>query len=111
MCSSRISPGTSSVFDDDTTCNLSCNLSGSKLPLHADDVLYKPIRFDGDYVDLQSDIDSLNNWVFSSHLDFNTSKCKFMLITRKKNPPHSLPLRLQNSCLEQVESIKYLGLL
>ena len=74
-------------------------------------LLYKPITVDGDYVDLQSDIDSLNNWVSSNHLDFNTSKCKFMLITRKKKPSHPPPLRLQSSSLEQVESIKYLGLL
>ena len=31
---------------------------GSKLSFYTDDMLlYKPIRFDGDYVDLQSDID------------------------------------------------------
>ena len=83
---------------------------GSKLSLYADDMLlYKPIRVDGDYVDLQSDIDSLNNWVSSNHLDFNTSKCKFMLVTRKKKPSHPPPLRLQSSSLERVESIKYLG--
>jgi len=47
-------------IDDVTTCNLTV---GSKLSLYADDMLlYKPIRVDGDYVDLQSDIDSLNNW-------------------------------------------------
>ena len=35
---------------------------GSKLSLYADDMLlYKPIRVDVDYVDLQSDIDSLYN--------------------------------------------------
>ena len=96
-------------IDDVTTCNLTV---GSKLSLYADDMLlYKPITVDGDYVDLQSDIDSLNNWVSSNHLDFNTSKCKFMLITRKKKPSHPPPLRLQSSGLEQVESIKYLGLL
>ena len=44
-------------IDDVTTCNLSV---GSKLSLYADDMLlYKPIRVDGDYVDLQSDVDSL----------------------------------------------------
>ena len=71
-------------------------------------LLYKPIRVDGDYVDLQSDIDSLNNWGSSNHLDFNISKCKIM---RKKKPSHPPPLRLQSSSLERVESIKYLGLL
>ena len=85
---------------------------GSKLSLYADHMLlYKPIRVDGDYVDLQSDIDSLNNWVSSNHLDFNTSKCKFLLIMRKKKPSHPPLLRLQSSSLERVESIQYLGLL
>ena len=80
---------------------------GSKLSLYADNVLlYKPIRVDGDYADLQSDIDSLNNLVSSNHLDFNTSKCKFMLIMRKNKPSHPPPVRLQSSGLEWVESIK-----
>ena len=44
-------------FLDVTTCNLPM---GSKLSLYADDMLlYKPIRSDGDYTDLQSDIDNL----------------------------------------------------
>ena len=58
---------------------------------------------------MQSDIDSLNNWVSSNHLGSNTSKCKFMLIMRKKKPSHPPPLRLQSSSLERVKSIKYLG--
>ena len=58
-------------IDDVTTCNLSV---GSKLSLYADDMLlYKPIRVDGDYADLQSDIDSLKilTVLISTHQSVN----------------------------------------
>ena len=96
-------------IDDVTACNLTVALSSLSMQMIC--CCISLLQFNGDYVDLQSDIDSLNNWVSSNHLDFNTSKCKFMLITRKKKPSHPPPLRLQSSSLEQVESIKYLGLL
>ena len=52
-------------------------------------LLYKTNRFV--YVDLQSDINSLNNWVSSNHLDFQHIRVQILM--------------------EQVESVKYLGLL
>jgi len=58
---------------------------GSKISLYADDMLlFKTIISTGDYVELQKDVDTLNNWVTTNHLSFNTSKCKYMLISRKK---------------------------
>ncbi len=61
----------------------------SKISLYADDmVLFKTITSAGDYVELQKDVDILNNWVTTNHLSFNTSKCKYMLFSRKKYLSH-----------------------
>ena len=59
---------------------------------------------------LQKDIDTLNNWVTTNHLSFNTSKCKYMLISRKKYPSHPPTMVIGSSTLERVYSYKYLGL-
>ena len=57
----------------------------SKTSQYADDMLLtKPVRATADYADLQTDIDSLNRWVTENHLTFNYSKCKYMLISRKR---------------------------
>ncbi len=50
---------------------------GSKTSLYADDMLlFKIIKSNTDYIDLQRDIDGLNNWVSTNHLTFNSSKSK-----------------------------------
>jgi len=87
------------------------NLSpGSKLVLYADNVLlYRPISSVNDYQMLQADIDALSIW---STLTFNTSKCKTMLISRKKCsclPP--IPLSVNGTILEVVPTFNYLGVL
>jgi len=85
---------------------------GSKISLYyADDMLrYKTTTSTGDYVEMQKDVDTLNNWMTTNHLSFNTSKCKYMLISRKKYPSHPPTLVIGSSTLERVYSYKYLGL-
>ena len=83
----------------------------SKITLYADDILlFKPIRKKEDYKDIQQDIDTLYTWSASSRLIFNSEKCKYMLITRKRSnsltPP---PLSLGPSIIERTYSYKYLG--
>ena len=59
--------------------------SDTQLILYADDMLlYKPIRCTQDLVDLQSDTDKIGQWTRENFLTLNNSKCKTMLITRKK---------------------------
>ena len=95
-------------IDDVTDSALSPD---SKISLYADDMLlFKTITSTGDYVELQKDVDTLNNWVTTNHLSFNTSKCKYMLISRKKYPSHPPTLVIGSSTLERVYSYKYLGL-
>ena len=61
---------------------------------------------------LQSDIDALSNWTTRNFMTFNTTKCKFMLISRKRSHYVSTtPLSLNGCILEKVPSFKYLGIM
>ena len=97
-------------IDDIVKANIS---QGSTLVLYADDILlYRPICTSEDYFFLQRDIDSISNWASTNKMTFNTSKCKSMLISRKRT--HCLPatpLHLNGSPLEIVSTFKYLGVL
>jgi len=53
----------------------------------------------------------LVEWISVNHLRFYVSKCKSMLISRKRNPPQCPVLSLCGQVLEQVECFKYLGVL
>ena len=58
---------------------------GSKINLFADDVaLYRVIRTSNDYNCLQTDVDAVGHCISQKYLQFNASKCKVMLISRKK---------------------------
>ena len=56
----------------------------------ADDIaLYRIIKSAADYVQLQTDIDSISSFISGKHLKFNAKKCRQMLVSRKT--VHSLP--------------------
>ena len=79
--------------------------------LYADDILlYRKIYTEKDYAALQQDVDSLGVWSLLNHLSFNPVKCKFMVLSRKKVRTTPPPLNLLGFEIEQVDSIKYLGL-
>ena len=85
---------------------------GSKLVLYADDMLlYRRITSPVDFNIPQSDVDVVNNWVNENRLCFNTTKCKYMLITRKKRPMHPPAILINGMPIDMVDSYKYLGLL
>ena len=85
----------------------------SRLNLFADDVLlYRTIACAADYASLQEVISRIEQWSTENYLSFNTSKCKFMVISRKINPTlPDAPLQLFGTSLDQVDSYKYLGVL
>ena len=89
----------------------SISLSNGTLSLFADDVLlYHSIQKPVDYQHLQIDIDNLCEWTDDSHLQLNRTKCKFMVISRKRQPIlPSQPLTVNHSQLERVYSYKYLS--
>ena len=95
-------------IDDIVNTSLS---PGSKISLYTDDMmLFKIINSNADYIDLQNDIDGLNYWVTANHLTFSSSKCYYMIISRKKNPSHPPALKIGSSDLDRVYSYRYLGL-
>ena len=58
---------------------------GSKLSLFADDVLfYRVISRQEDFIATQKDIDTIAKWSDENYLILNPLKCKFMVISRKK---------------------------
>ena len=83
------------------------------LNLFADDVLlYHTITCVADYLLLQDVICQIEQWSTENFLSFNSSKCKYMVVSRKKNPlvPY-IPLQLFGNALERVDSYRYLGVL
>jgi len=85
---------------------------GSQCVLYADDLLlFRPVKDHMDIQCLQNDISSVEEWVQHNYLTLNTSKCKSMIVSRKKSQPYPSTLTLGGQRLEQVESFKYLGVL
>ena len=84
----------------------------SEVNMFADDVaLYRVIKSSIDYSHLQNDINSLSGCVKGKYLQFNTNKCKVMLVTKKRDNSIQPPqLCLDGVPLTRVYSYKYLGI-
>jgi hypothetical protein len=55
--------------------------------LYADDAkVYQHITSLVDSMDLQQDLNNLEVWSGKNSLQFNSSKCEILTVTRKKNP-------------------------
>ena len=64
-------------------------LTAGTMSLYADNVmLYHLIRSQIDFLALQVDVDSLCIWTDENHLNFNSVKCKYMVISRKRQPTY-----------------------
>ena len=60
---------------------------GSRLTMYAGDILLmKPIRGFDDFIHLQSDIDTIANCIDNLRLSLNTLKCRYIIVSRKKQP-------------------------
>ena len=92
-------------------CIASVPLTGdSKLVLYADDVLlFKPICHPDDYIELQTDINTIHQCVRECHLTLNPSKCKVLIASKKRTP--TAPLLLDGRPMEQVSNYRYLGVM
>ena len=70
------------IFIDDIT---DLQLSDGSTTLCADDImLYRPNYTPADYSLLQQDIDDICTWTTNNLLNFNSNKCKYMIISRKR---------------------------
>jgi len=78
---------------------------------YADDILlHRQIHTPSDYLLLQQDINTMQAWFYQNHLELNSSKCKYMVISKKRHP--TLPnhhLSISSQPLERVSTFKYLG--
>ena len=81
--------------------------------IFADDVcIYRSISCSTDYEYVQHDITAMEQWSADNFLTLNPSKCKYMLISRKRSPTlPNVPLLLHNLPLSKVSTFKYLGIL
>ena len=82
----------------------------SKIALFADDSkLYKTITKPYDQIALQEDLICLSEWCTEWDMNFNTSKCKTLNISKKS--PSARNYLLCNNSLETVSEIMDLGVL
>ena len=76
----------------------------------ADDcVIYREIKDTEDILKLQKDIDQLGCWARKWGMRFQPVKCNIMQITRKRIKKIYASYTLEGTVLENIESIKYLG--
>ena len=80
--------------------------------MYADDnLLFCEIRNLGDYSHVQENIDLVHDWFGQWFMDFNISKYKSMIISRKKSKlNHQIQLYMNGISIERVSEYKYLGL-
>ena len=82
----------------------------SEIRLFADDcVCYREMKVEEDTMKLQRAIDRLGSWARKWGMRFQPVKCNMMQLTRKWIKKIHAPYTLEGTDLENVESIKYLG--
>ena len=92
------------------TVLLTCRSLLRQISHYADDILlYKPIRNRDDFTLMQTDLNNLSDWAARSCLSFNPIKCKFMVVTRKRNPEIPPVVTLGCHTITRVYQYTYLG--
>ena len=82
----------------------------SEIRLFTDDcVCYREIKNVEDTVKLQKDIDRLGSWARKWGMRFQPVKCNMMQLANKRTSKIHASYKLDGTVLENVESIKYLG--
>lgn len=96
------------ILSMDQLCRLSLS-NASRLGMFADDIVYSHVVSSPlEVLTAQCDVDIIAEWVRSRGLRFNTSKSKIMVISRKRTRP-VCSITIDGQQLEEVSSIKYLG--
>ena len=74
-----------------------------------DCVCYREVKYKGDTLKLQRDINRLGNWARKRGMRFQPVKCNMKKLTRKLTNKIQASYTLEGTVLENVENIKYLG--
>ena len=87
---------------------LSTALDGNHITLYADDMLlFRVINNTQDFNNVQQGINNIGQWVDENDLRLNSTKCKVMLITRRRTKGIQMPtLQLYGQPLERVFEYK-----
>ena len=84
----------------------------SEIRLFADDsVCYREIKEEEDTMKLHCDIDRLGSWARKWGMRFQHVRCNMMQLARKRFKKIHASYTLEGTDLENVESIKYLGVI
>ena len=89
---------------------------GSMTPFADHIMIFRPIQTPEDLALLQSDIDSLTSWTEQNFLQFNADKCKYMVISRKRqtnlsleSQPAPTPNKWCHHCMRKTGGAFHLG--
>ena len=74
-----------------------------------DCVCYREVKNVEDALKFQKDIDRLSSWARKWGMRFLPVKCNMMQLTNKRSSKIQASYKLEGTVLENVESIKYLG--
>ena len=73
-------------------------------------LLYRVINSTCDLEVVQQGVNNVSDWVHANNLQLNSSKCKFMIVSRLRSRGIQAPaLELNGHQLEKVLEYKYLG--
>ena len=89
--------------------DISSDIESEIRPFADDCVCYHEIKDEKDTMKLQRDIDRLGSWARKLGMRFQPVKCNMMQLTRKRIKKIHASYTLEGTNLENVESIKYLG--
>ena len=89
--------------------DISSDIESEIRPFADDCVCYREIKDEEDTIKLQRDIDRLGSWTRKWGMRFQPVKCNMMQLTRKRIKKIHASYTLEGTDLENVESIKYLG--
>ena len=89
--------------------DISSDIESEIRPFADDCVCYREIKDEEDTMKPQRDIDRLGSWGRKWGMRFQPVKCNMMQLTRKRINKIQASYTLKGTDLENVESIKYLG--
>ena len=92
--------------------DLSNNVSKANINIYADDVVIYTSNSDVKKLqnDLQTVMNDVNRWYKENKLVLSLEKCNTMIINSNNSPDDKIKIYLDNTLLQQVSSVKYLGL-